>query len=140
MAPIVCFGERTVVSGGRICVTISRSPTPIIESCAGKFPLWLAPVQVVVATITNDSDAYARTVVEALKSKGLRVEADLDSQKINYKIREHSLKKVPYILAIGKKEAEGTTVSVRKFGEENQTVMALQEFVEMVQEQVRSKS
>ena len=112
----------------------------LIENYAGKFPLWLAPTQMVVATITNDSDEYANKVIAELKAQGFRVEGDLDSQKINYKIREHSLKKVPYILAVGKKESESGSVSVRKFGEEHQKVMSLEEFVQNSKEQITKKN
>jgi threonyl-tRNA synthetase len=111
----------------------------LIENYAGKFPLWLAPVQIVIATITNDSDEYATQVLQKLKACGFRVEVDLDAQKISYKIREHSLKKVPYILAVGKKEAESGAVSVRKFGEESQAVMSVEEFIAMVQKQISDK-
>lgn len=131
--------KRPVMLHRAIIGTFERFIGILIENCAGKFPLWLSPVQVVVATITNDSDEYAKKVIETLNAHGLRVEADLDSQKINYKIREHSLKKVPYILAIGKKEAESSSVSVRKFGEESQAVMGLSEFIEMAKKQVIAK-
>ncbi len=111
----------------------------LIENHAGKFPLWLAPTQMVIATITNDSDSYAHEVLRKLKSHGLRAEEDCDAQKINYKIREHSLKKTPYILAIGKKESESGTVSVRKLGEETQQVMSVAEFISMAQKQISEK-
>jgi threonyl-tRNA synthetase len=93
----------------------------------------------VIATITNDSDGYAKGVSEKLKGCGFRVETDFDAQKINAKIREHSLKKVPYILAIGKKESESGTVSVRKLGEETQKVMSVDEFIEMAKNQINAK-
>ena len=131
--------KRPVMLHRAIIGTFERFIGILIENCAGKFPLWLSPVQMVVATITNDSDEYAKKVLETLKSHGFRVEADLDAQKINYKIREHSLKKVPYILAIGKKEAENSSVSVRKFGEENQSVMSLDDFVFMAKKQIIDK-
>ena len=111
----------------------------LIENYAGKFPLWLAPTQMVVATITNDSNTYAEKVIETLKAHGFRVEGDLDSQKISYKIREHSLKKVPYIVAVGKKEAENGSVCVRTLGKDYQKVMALDEFVTMAKEQIIAK-
>lgn len=131
--------KRPVMLHRAIIGTFERFIGILIESCAGKFPLWLAPTQVVVATITNDSDEYAKVVAESLKLQGIRVETDLDSQKISYKIREHSLKKVPYILAIGKKEAENTTVSVRRFGEESQEVMSLNDFILMAKKQILDK-
>jgi len=132
--------KRPVMLHRAIIGTFERFIGILIENCAGKFPLWLAPTQMVVANITNDSDAYANEVIHKLKREGFRVIGDLDAQKISYKIREHSLKKVPYILAVGKKEAENNSVSVRKLGEENQRVMSVDEFVEMVREQVRNKN
>jgi len=104
----------------------------LIENYAGKFPLWLAPVHVVVATITNETDEYAKKVYSALKSSGIRVELDIDAQKISYKIREHSLKKIPYIVAVGKKEANENMVSVRKIGSDKQDLMKLNDFVDKI--------
>ena len=132
--------KRPVMLHRAILGSFERFIGMLIENYAGNFPLWLAPVQMVVATITNDSDGYAASVVEKLKAAGFRVEADFDAQKINAKIREHSLKKVPYILAIGKKEAEIGSVSVRKFGEESQTVMSVDEFILMAREQIKTKA
>jgi len=97
----------------------------LIEHYAGHFPLWLAPVQAVVATITSDADDYAREVVAAARRLGLRVEADLRNEKINYKVREHSLAKVPALLVVGKKEAADRTVSIRRLGKEGQHVMGV---------------
>ncbi len=131
--------KRPVMLHRAILGSFERFIGILIENYAGKFPLWLAPTQVVVATITNDSDEYAAQVVEKLKLAGLRVESDFDAQKINSKIREHSLQKVPYILAIGKKEAEIGAVSVRKFGEEKQSVMSIDEFVDLALKQIRDK-
>ena len=88
----------------------------LIEHYAGKLPFWLAPVQAVVATIVSEADDYAREVVEALTASGIRAEADLRNEKINYKVREHSLAKVPYLLVIGKREAEERTVALRPLG------------------------
>ncbi|MCW5724965.1 MAG: threonine--tRNA ligase [Maricaulaceae bacterium] len=101
----------------------------LIENYAGKFPLWLAPVQVVVATITSDADAYAGKAVAALRAAGLRARADLRNEKINYKVREHSLAKVPVIAVVGRKEAEEGTVALRFLGdgERNQEFMRLDE-------------
>jgi len=97
----------------------------LIEHHAGRFPLWLAPLQCVVATITSDADAYAREVAAALEAQGLLVETDLRNEKINYKVREHSLAKVPALLVVGKREAEDGTVAIRRLGSKQQTVMAL---------------
>jgi threonyl-tRNA synthetase len=131
--------KRPVMLHRAILGSFERFIGILIENYAGKFPLWLAPVQIVVANITNDSDGYAAKVVDELKAAGLRVEADLDAQKISYKIREHSLKKIPYILAVGKKEAEIGAVSVRKFGEETQSVMSISEFISLAKQQISEK-
>jgi threonyl-tRNA synthetase len=96
-----------------------------IEHYAGKFPLWMAPVQAVVATIVSDADAYAKEVAAHLKLAGLRVETDLRNEKINYKVREHSLAKVPYLLVAGRKEAEERTLSIRRLGSEKQETLTL---------------
>jgi threonyl-tRNA synthetase len=100
----------------------------LIENYAGAFPLWLAPVQVVVATITSDADEYARNVAERLTAAGLRVETDLRNEKINYKIREHSHAKVPIIAVVGRREAAEGKLALRRFGEGAiQTVVSLDE-------------
>ena len=101
----------------------------LIEQHAGHLPLWLAPVQIVVATITSDADGYARKVHGRLLAAGLRAEADLRNEKINYKIREHSLAKVPVILVCGKREAEEGTVNIRRLGEKDQKSMGLAEAI-----------
>jgi threonyl-tRNA synthetase len=102
----------------------------LIEHYSGKFPLWLAPVQVVVATIVSDADAYAAEVAAKLAAAGIRVETDLRNEKINYKVREHSLAKVPLLLVVGKREAEERTVAVRRLGsDEHQKLMTLDEAV-----------
>jgi threonyl-tRNA synthetase len=131
---------RPVMLHRAILGSFERFIGMLIENYAGKFPLWLAPTQMVVATITNDSDDYANQVIAELKAQGFRVEADLSSQKINYKIREHSLQKVPYIVAVGKKESETGSVAVRKFGEEHQKVMSLSEFVEISKKRISEKN
>ncbi|MGC1181128.1 MAG: threonine--tRNA ligase [Methyloceanibacter sp.] len=105
--------------------SLERFTGILIEHHAGHLPLWLAPVQAMVATIVSDADAYARHVLEALKRAGLRAEADLRNEKINYKVREHSLAKVPVLLVVGKREAEEGTVSVRRLGSQQQQVMPL---------------
>jgi threonyl-tRNA synthetase len=97
----------------------------LIEHYAGHLPLWLSPVQAVVTTITSDADDYGREVVEAARKLGLRVEADLRNEKINYKVREHSLAKVRALLVVGKKEAAERLVSIRRLGSEGQQVMPL---------------
>jgi threonyl-tRNA synthetase len=89
----------------------------MIENYAGRLPFWLAPRQVVVASIVSDADAYVHEVVAALKARGVRAEADVRNEKINYKVREHSVGKVPVILAIGMKEVQERTVSLRRLGD-----------------------
>ncbi len=101
----------------------------LIENSAGKLPFWLAPRQVVVAAIVSDADDYCREVVKALRAAGVNAEADLRNEKINYKVREHSLSKVPVILACGMKEVEDRTVSVRRLGEKQTSVTTLDEIV-----------
>ncbi|WP_282181083.1 threonine--tRNA ligase [Aliiroseovarius marinus] len=99
----------------------------LIEEHAGKLPFWLAPRQVVVASIVSDADDYVHQVVETLKAKGIRAEADIRNEKINYKVREHSVGKVPVILAVGMKEVEDGTVSMRRLGEKHSKVLPLDE-------------
>ena len=101
----------------------------LIEQYAGRFPLWLAPVQVVVATIVSDADAYAGEVSEAFARAGLAVSTDLTNQKINAKVREHSLAHVPILAVVGRKEAEGRSVALRRLGSQAQEVLSLEEAV-----------
>lgn len=110
-----------------ICGSMERFTGILIEHFAGHFPLWLAPVQAVVATITSEGDEYAMEVVRAAEAAGLRVEADLRNEKINYKVREHSLVKVPVLLVVGRKEAAERTVSIRRLGSPEQKTMTLDE-------------
>jgi len=105
--------------------SLERFTGILIEHYAGHLPLWLSPLQVVVATITLDADDYAREAIAAARRHGLRVEADLRNEKINYKVREHSLAKVPVLLVVGKKEAAERAVSVRRLGQEKQQVLPL---------------
>src|SRR4029077_9177450 len=112
--------------------SVERFLGVMIENFAGAFPLWLAPVQVVVATITSDADDYARQVAARLKAEGLRVELDLRNEKINYKVREHSLAKVPVLAVVGRREAEEGTVSLRRLGSSEQKVMTLDEAVKAI--------
>lgn len=100
-----------------------------IESTAGRFPFWLAPLQVMVAPVTNDQDDYAKKVLKRLQRAGIRAEADLRNEKISYKVREHSLKKVPVIAVVGKNEAAEETLTLRRLGEEKQVVMKLEDAV-----------
>jgi threonyl-tRNA synthetase len=125
--------HRPVMLHRAIIGTFERFIGILIEHYAGKFPLWLAPVQAVVATIVSDADAYAGEVAAKLAAAGIRVETDLRNEKINYKVREHSLKKVPLLLVVGKREAEEGTVAIRRLGsDEHQKMMSLDEAVAMI--------
>ncbi|MFN2099471.1 threonine--tRNA ligase [Altererythrobacter sp. MF3-039] len=105
----------------------------LIEHNAGRLPVWLAPTQAVVATITSSADGYAEEVAAKLEAAGIRVEADLRNEKINYKVREHSVAKVPHLLVVGMREAEESTVAVRTLGEKHQKVMSLDEAITMLE-------
>ena len=106
----------------------------LIEHFAGRLPVWLAPVQAVVATIVSDADDYAKEAVAKLEAAGIRVESDLRNEKINYKVREHSHAKVPHLLVVGNREAEEGTVAVRTLGEQQQKVMPLDEAIAMLKD------
>ena len=121
--------QRPVMLHRAICGSMERFLGVTIENYAGAFPLWLAPTQAVVASITSDADDYAREVAAALMAAGLRVELDLRNEKINYKVREHSLAKTPVIAAVGRREAEGRALAIRRLGAEGQTVLPLEEAV-----------
>ncbi|MBN9046397.1 MAG: threonine--tRNA ligase [Rhizobiales bacterium] len=112
-----------------VCGSMERFLGILIENFAGHMPLWFAPVQVVVATITSDADDYAREAAAKLKAAGLQVSTDLRNEKINYKVREHSLQKVPVILVCGKREAEEKTVNMRRLGSRDQESMTLDEAI-----------
>ncbi|WP_206453952.1 threonine--tRNA ligase [Aurantimonas marina] len=112
-----------------ICGSMERFLGILLENYAGHLPLWFAPLQVVVATITSEADDYAEEVAAELKRTGLKVETDLRNEKINYKVREHSVAKVPVILVCGKREAEQRTVNLRRIGSRDQTSMSLAEAV-----------
>jgi threonyl-tRNA synthetase len=109
-----------------------------IEHYAGKFPLWLAPVQAVVTTITNEADPYAAEVAQRLRRAGLRAELDVRNEKINFKVRDHSLKKVPLLLVVGKREAEERTVALRRLGGKEQEVLALDDAIHRITVEARS--
>ncbi|MFQ5439671.1 MAG: His/Gly/Thr/Pro-type tRNA ligase C-terminal domain-containing protein, partial [Paracoccaceae bacterium] len=121
--------HRPVMLHRAILGSFERFLGVLIENHAGRFPLWLAPRQVVVASIVSDADGYVLEVVEALKKAGLRAEADTRNEKINYKVREHSVAKVPVILAIGMKEVENRTVSLRRLGDKGSSVLGLEDAV-----------
>ena len=119
--------QRPVMLHRAILGSYERFIGIMIENFAGRFPMWLAPVQIVVAAITSDANDYAQSVCDALRAKGLRVETDLRNEKINYKIREHSLSKVPVICVVGRKEAEESSVALRYLGSDGQNILKLDE-------------
>jgi threonyl-tRNA synthetase len=121
--------HRPVMLHRAILGTFERFIGILIEHYAGKLPLWLAPVQAVVATIVSDADEYANEVLAKLQAAGLRAEADLRNEKINYKVREHSVAKVPHLLVVGKREAEEGTVALRTLGEQQQQVLGVDEAI-----------
>src|SRR5215204_1373304 len=128
--------HRPIMLHRAIIGTFERFIGILIEHHAGKFPLWLAPVQAVVTTIVSDVDDYASRVLEKLRAAGIRVETDLRNEKINYKVREHSLAKVPLLLVVGKREADEGTVALRRLGsEDHQKMMRLDEVVAMMSEE-----
>jgi threonyl-tRNA synthetase len=112
-----------------ICGSMERFLGILIENFAGHMPLWFAPQQVVVATITSDADEYGKKVAARLRAAGLSVETDFRNEKINYKVREHSVTKVPVIIVCGKREAEENTVNIRRLGSQDQTPMALEDAI-----------
>ena len=119
--------QRPVMLHRAICGSMERFIGVMIENFAGAFPLWLSPVQVVVTTITSDADEFALKAAATLRARGLRVETDLRNEKINYKIREHSLAKVPVIAVIGRREAEEGKLALRRFGSDGQQILMLDE-------------
>jgi threonyl-tRNA synthetase len=139
------FGAYYIDAGGEkktpvmihraICGSMERFLGILMENYAGHFPLWFAPVQVVVATITSDADDYARRVLGELARAGMRVELDLRNEKINYKVREHSLAKVPVMLVCGRREAEEASVNIRRLGSQEQKSMALGEAIVSLQQE-----
>ncbi|MBH1992299.1 MAG: threonine--tRNA ligase [Sphingomonadaceae bacterium] len=121
--------HRPIMLHRAILGTFERFLGILIEHHAGRFPLWLAPVQAVVATIVSDADDYAMDVLEKLKAAGIRAEADVRNEKINYKVREHSLAKVPNLLVVGRREAEEGKVALRVLGSEGQTFLSVDEVI-----------
>lgn len=127
-------GEKTVpvMIHRAMFGSLERFTGILVEHHAGHLPLWLSPTQAVVATIVSDANEYAETVLARLNAAGLRAGADLRNEKINYKVREHSVAKVPVILVAGKREAEERTVSVRRLGSREQDVMSLDDAIAMI--------
>jgi len=124
--------HRPVMLHRAILGSLERFIGILIEHHAGRFPLWLAPTQVVVATIISDADDYAEDVCNQLRAAGIRAELDTRNEKINYKVRDHSLQKVPALFIIGRKEAEEGTLSVRRLGSKDQTVISRQEAIDAI--------
>ena len=116
--------HRPVMLHRAILGSMERFIGILIEEYSGKFPLWLAPTQVVVATITDAADGYAKDIHAQLLKAGIRAELDLRNEKINYKVRDHSMHKIPVMYVVGAKESETKGVSVRRLGSEQQQVMA----------------
>ena len=129
--------HRPVMLHRAILGSLERFIGILIENHAGRLPLWLAPIQIVVATITNESDAYAVEVADRLRDAGLRAETDLRNEKIGYKVREHSAAKIPVILAVGKREAETRAVALRRLGSTAQELLALDEALARLIEEAR---
>ncbi|WP_085902439.1 threonine--tRNA ligase [Kiloniella majae] len=130
--------HRPVMLHRAILGSFERFLAILIEQHAGKFPLWMSPQQVVVASITSDANDYAEEVRDKLKAAGLRVKADLRNEKINYKIREHSLSKTPVIAVVGRREAEEGKVALRRLGGKNQEIMSLEEALSSLTEESKS--
>ena len=124
--------HRPVMLHRAILGTFERFLGILIENYGGAFPLWLSPVQAVVATITSDADGFAEEVAAKFKKAGLRVETDLRNEKVGYKIREHSLAKVPVIAVVGRKEAEEGKVAIRRFGSQDQTIVTVEEAIALL--------
>jgi threonyl-tRNA synthetase len=132
--------HRPVMLHRAILGSLERFIAILIEETAGKFPLWLAPTQAMVLTITDDANSYAETVRAACAEAGLRVGVDLANQKINYKVREHSLAKIPALLVVGKREAQERTVALRRLGGKDQEVLALAEAVARLKSEAQTPS
>jgi threonyl-tRNA synthetase len=129
--------HRPVMLHRAILGSFERFIGVLIEHYGGKFPLWLSPVHAVVSSVVSDANDYAAEVYEMLKSQGVRAELDIRNEKISYKIREHSLQKIPFILAIGKREAENKEVTVRTLGESDQRTLATQEFLRELMDKIK---
>jgi threonyl-tRNA synthetase len=132
--------HRPVMLHRAILGSFERFLAILIEQYAGRFPLWLAPVQIVVATITSDADDYAARVADSLNVAGLRTQLDLRNEKINYKVREHSLAKVPIIAVVGRREADEGTVALRRLGGKQQEFLALDDAVIRISEEAHPPS
>jgi threonyl-tRNA synthetase len=126
--------HRPVMLHRAILGSLERWIGILIEQYSGRMPVWLSPVQLVVASITDSSNAYAEEVWAAAQAAGLRAECDIRNEKIGYKIREHSTAKIPFILAVGGREAEARSVAVRRLGSDGQEILGLEAAMEMLKE------
>jgi len=131
--------KRPVMLHRAILGSLERFIGILIENYAGKFPLWLSPIQVMVATISNQYDDFAKKIFDELKTKGIRAELDNSSEKISYKIREHSLQKIPYLVIIGKNEQENNVLTIRKFGIQEQQQLNLVDLLEQINTEINLK-
>ncbi|RZJ28928.1 MAG: threonine--tRNA ligase, partial [Brevundimonas sp.] len=127
--------HRPVMLHRAILGSFERFIGIMIENYAGAFPLWLAPTQAVVATIVSDADDYAREVVARFKAAGLRTEIDLRNEKVGYKVREHSVGKVPVIAVVGKQEAENGMVALRRLGSQAQELVTVEQAIRILTEE-----
>ncbi|MDB2414558.1 threonine--tRNA ligase [Rickettsiales bacterium] len=127
--------HRPVMLHRAILGSFERFIGILIEQYEGKFPLWLSPVQVAVATVISEADDYAKEIVAELQARGIRAELNLENEKISYKIRQHSVNKVPIIIAVGAREVEQRTVSVRRLGSKNQEILALNSLLDKIEEE-----
>ena len=127
--------QRPVMLHRAILGSMERFIGILIEEFSGAFPIWLSPVQVIVATITSEADGYAEEAAAALRAAGLRVEVDTRNEKINYKVREHSLQKMPVIAVVGAREAEERTLALRRFGSKGQEILGLEETIEKLSDE-----
>jgi threonyl-tRNA synthetase len=132
--------HRPVMLHRAILGSLERFIAILIEEYAGRFPLWLAPVQAVVATITDEANSYAEEVRAACEAAGLRARVDLTNEKINYKVREHSLAKIPALLVVGKREAENKTVAIRRLGSKDQEILELGQAIARLSAEARPPS
>ena len=118
--------------------SLERFTGILIEHYAGRLPLWLAPLQIMIATITSDSDDYAKEVLQKLRMLGLSADMDLRNEKISYKIREHSTSKIPVIFVVGKKEVEHKTISLRRLGSDKTETIDLKKALSLLAEEASS--
>ena len=130
--------HRPVMLHRAILGSLERFIGIMIESYSGKLPLWLSPVQIVVATITSSTDNYAKEIYESLLDANVRVNLDIRNEKINYKIREHSHQKVPLIAVVGEKESANSKVALRRLGGKNQEIISLDDLLQKLRVEIQA--